>query len=1008
MKPLKMRPLFTILLSALPALAVFLDEVGDVDFHHALVGLPQQHTTFFHRPRRDDKASLLYTLSDLGILGAVNPSTGAVLWRQQVLAGRSDDPAAAAAAAHLRAADGESWIASASGPSVSTWEAAGGRNIWSADFPGHVRDLEVMEMAAPGDGHKDLLALSSEEEGGGGHVTTLRRLHGTEGTVVWDFREVSKDVPLQVSNNVDKVFVVSLHGSPGAYGLKVTVLDTPTGRRMDEILISAGKGDIVSEQDVMFVGANSAMPILAWVDGDRKTLQVNVLGTRAKHEFPLVAGTQTVDIHAPHLVQSDPHFLVHMRTRDANAATVFHIDLKTSAVSKAYDLPLLAGTGAIATSSVGANVYFTRITQSEMILVASTSHAVLGRWPFKFVPHAGVDEVVDVSHAVAEVVKKNGDNYAVRAAALTVNEDWVLARNGELGWVRPEGLSGAVAGAWAEIPESESLAKTLEAEAHSNPIEAYLHRARRHAADLEHLPDWLAQLPTRILGSVFGTEASTSGALVRDSFGFNKIVVLATRRGRVYGLNAGNRGQVLWNCKVFSGSGAAGWEIKGLYVDDSKGTVAIRASDGELVALKTDSGEVVESELPGLTSEVQSTALVDSASGPWLLPIPKGGEMGPLPAELAPKQTVVIRVGDELRGVKYMPVGDAKTSEPAVTWTFRPAPGRTIVEMTTRPAHDPVASIGRVLGDRTVKYKYLNKNTLLVVAADAEASTLTTYLLDTVSGELLSSATYAGVDAARPVTCAMSENFFACSFFGDYALQEDPSQSVKGHLVAVTDLYESELANDRGALGDPAPGAAANFSPVAPLEDPTAAGGAASLLPHVTSQTWVLAAGPAAALAVTTTRQGVSSRQILAYLPESRQLAALHRAVLEPRRPVGRDPTAHEAEEGLARYGPAVDVDPKLVVSHELDLLLPSAAAPRRGAIIVTAPAVVESTCLVLAFGVDVYVTRVAPSFVFDILGRGFSKVSLVGTVLALSAGVAALGPVVRRKQINLRWSAPA
>lgn len=988
----KMRPLFTILLSALPALAVFRDEVGDVDFHHALVGLPQQHTTFFHRPRRDDKASLLYTLSDLGILGAVNPSTGAVLWRQHVLAGRSDN-SSAAAAAHLRAAEGEGWIASASGPSVSTWEATSGRNIWSAEFPGHVRDLEVMEMAAPSDGRKDLLALSCDDESGG-HLTTLRRLHGTEGTVVWDFHDDSKDVPLQVSNNVDKVFIVSLHGSPGAYGLKVTALDPPTGRRLDEILISAGKGDIASEKDVMFVGANSAMPILAWVDGDRHTLKVNVLGTKAKHEFPLVAGTQTVDIHAPHLVQSDPHFLVHMRTRGANAAAVFHIDLKTSAVSKAYDLPLLAGTGAVATSSIGANVYFTRVTQNELILVASTSHGVLGRWPFKSAANAGVDKVVDVSHAVAEVVKKSGDNYAVRAAALTVDEDWVLAHNGELGWVRPEGLSGAAAGAWVEIPESESLAKTLEAEAHSNPIEAYLHRARRHAADLEHLPNWLAHLPRRIISSVFGTEASASGALARDGFGFNKIIVLATRRGRVYGLNAGNRGQVLWNRKAFSGSSVVGWEIKGLYVDDSKGTVAIRASDGEFVVLKTDSGEVVESELAGLTPEVQSTALVDSASGPWLLPIPKGGELGPLPAELAPTQTVVIRVGDELRGVKYLPVGDAKTSEPVVTWTFRPAPGQTIVEMTTRPAHDPVASIGRVLGDRTVLYKYLNKNTLLVAAAGAEDSTLTTYLLDTVSGELLSSATYAGVDAAGPVTCIMSENFFACSFFGDYTLQEDPSQAVKGHLVTVTDLYESEFANDRGPLGDPAPGSPANFSPVAPLEDPTAAGGAASVLPHVASQTWVLAAGPVAALAVTTTRQGVSSRELLAYLPESRQLAALHRAVLEPRRPVGRDPTAHEAEEGLMRYSPAVDVDPKLVVSHELDLLLPSGRRSRRT--IVTAPALVESTCLVLAFGVDVYVTRVAPSFVFDILGKGFSKVSLVGTVLALSVGVAALGPMVR------------
>lgn len=48
--------------------AVFRDEVGEIDYHHELLGLPQRETTFFHRPRSEDKASLLYTLSDLGVL----------------------------------------------------------------------------------------------------------------------------------------------------------------------------------------------------------------------------------------------------------------------------------------------------------------------------------------------------------------------------------------------------------------------------------------------------------------------------------------------------------------------------------------------------------------------------------------------------------------------------------------------------------------------------------------------------------------------------------------------------------------------------------------------------------------------------------------------------------------------------------------------------------------------------------------------------------------------------
>jgi hypothetical protein len=49
----------------------------------------------------------------------------------------------------------------------------------------------------------------------------------------------------------------------------------------------------------------------------------------------------------------------------------------------------------------------------------------------------------------------------------------------------------------------------------------------------------------------------------------------------------------------------------------------------------------------------------------------------------------------------------------------------------------------------------------------------------------------------------------------------------------------------------------------------------------------------------------------------------------------------------------------------------------------------------VIAFGIDVFGTRVAPSFLFDILGKGFNKVTLIGTVLAITAGVVVLGPMV-------------
>lgn len=965
-------------LSLLPTLiptahAVFLDEVGHTDYHHQLLGLPHRDTTFFHRPRRDDRASLLYTLSDVGVVGAVNPGSGEVLWRQRIINnGDLDGEGGGVGFGFMRAGEGEGWVASAYGGAVHAWDAVSGRNkFWVGFEGGVVRDLEVMEMTESGELRKDVLALF--EEGARGE-TVLRRLSAEDGSVVWEFREVTRDVPLQVSTNVEKVFVVSLKGAAGAYNLKVAALDMVTGKKLDEMVIGT-KADVHGKEDVILVGANSAAPIVAWTDDTRKTLSVNVLGTKTRQEFALPDGTVDVEIHAPHLVQSQPHFLVHSKTATGHRGEVFHVDLKTNAVSKAYSLPLLAGPGSFSTSSNGANVYFTRITEDEVILVSSQSHGVLGRWPLK----TGESKATAI-HAVSEVVKKGSadDSYAVRAAAVTDTDDWVLIRNGEAAWTRPEGMTGGVAATFADIPESEDLAKSLEAEAHSNPLEAYLHRVKRHVNDLQYLPAWIDSLPSRFMSSVLGTDVpSTAGKLARDSFGFHKLAILATKRGMLYALDVGNNGKLVWNKRAFNIPKGSQWDIKGIQAHDSTGEVTILGSHNDFVIFKGDTGEIIEAKGPSPEATTQATALVDTYSGKQLIRIGRDGKIGDLQVYKAPRQTVVTRGHDgELKGVVF--VANGTSSYESISWTFSPPQGQRIVNIATRPDHDVVASIGRVLGDRTVKYKYLNPNTLIVAAANDSAGTLTIYLLDTISGQILSSSKHDGIDLAKPIECAMAENWFVCTYFGQYTLRDNAAKTIKGYQILVADLYESDEANDRGPLGD-----ADTFSSVDPIDDPTAGGVAR---PSVVAQSYVLSA-PISALQVTQTRQGITSRHVLAYLPESHGIVGIPRGIIEPRRPVGRDPTPAEAEEGLFKYHPAIEVDPKSVITHQRDVLGVEK--------IITAPAIVESTSLVFAYGVDVFGTRVAPSFLFDILGKGFNKVTLVGTVLALLAGVLMLAPVV-------------
>jgi hypothetical protein len=967
--------LLCLTLSILPTtLAVYADEAGNVDYHHELLGLPQSHTTFFHRPRQHDKATLLYTLSDLGVLGAINPGNGKVVWRQ-FLAGNDS----ASAAGFLRPVEGEGAVVSAVQNRVDAWDAMSGREKWGNVFAGQVKDLEVMEPAS-GDETKDVLALY--EESGKAH---LRRLKGTNGDVAWEYKDGTEDSPLQVSTNVREVFIVSLHGSWGGYNLKVTILDPVSGKKTSEYTLTT-KADVHSPEDVLLVGANSASPIVTWTDKAMKHLKVNILGKSGDiQSLPLKESDGEivkVTLHAPHLVQSLPHFMVHSQSAVSNRADVYHINLASGKIEQEYELPKLPGPGAISVGCSDANVYFTRLTEDEVLLVSSVSHGVLGRWPVMIdTPHGSL------IHGVSEVVQKAAGVYAVRSAVFTDTEEWVLVRNGNEAWSRPEGLSGAVAATWAEIPESETLAKSLEVEAHSNPLSAYIHRFKRHVSDLKYLPAYLQALPERFLSSILPEPAShASGQLARDSFGFSKVVIVATQRGRVYGLDTGNHGNVLWNLKAFDVPVGKRWDVKGIWVETSKGIATIRGSDGEYILVRTATGVNVETMKPGSWPSVTSTAVVDSPSGKWFLPIGVDGNPGEVPKEWAPKENLVVQgANGEIRGLKFEIKG--LNAKPIVAWIFHPGTGQRVTNIAARPAYDPVASIGRVLGDRTVLYKYLNPNIVLVTAVSDSASTASFYLLDSVSGAILYTTTHTGVDTTQPITSALTENWFAYSLWSDVLSTSASMTAAKGYQIIISELYESAIPNDRGPLGG-----TDNSSSLEPSEIPNAE----PALPHVISQSFLIPEA-ISRMSVTSTRQGITTRQLLCSLPASNSIIGIPRALLDPRRLVDRDPTALEQEEGLFRYSPVIEFDPKMVITHKREVF-----GVRD---VITSPALLESTSLVLAYGVDIFGTRVSPSAAFDILGKGFNKLSLVATVVALGVGVAVLAPMVSPPFESHQWT---
>jgi len=774
----------------------------------------------------------------------------------------------------------------------------------------------------------------------------------------------SSDSPYQILTSTPNIYYIALHTLLNGFEVKVTSLDSATGVKLDQYTVSSDSG-IASPEHVIFAGhASSASTILVWTDEARQVVNVNVVGSKHTSSFDVKDTGEKVDfisVHAAQGVQAPPHFLVHYQTASSNWAEVYHIDLTTSTASKAYDLPKFSGRGAVAASTVDAYVYFTLNTMDEAVLISSTSQKVLGRWPVNGFNALGLtNERPYPLHAATEVVARSGSTFAVRTAVLLSNGDWVMIRNGETSWMRAESLSGIVKAQWAVLRKTDSLLHDLEKEENMSSPSAFTYRLNRHMHDLKLLPTVIRNLWQFFLAKLFAPARQEKKDASKDAaFGFNKLIVAATDNGRVIALDACNSGRVLWNVDARACKTEQDPAARHKWNASSFGSIFER-----LTCISSQGG----------LQDSPSTLRNITGTGNSMLDII---EVKPLGAVREIDQTQV------LSEMRYgLSAGQLEGyNQGKQLWQFVPKLGYHIVSVTPRYAFEPIASIGKVLGNRKVLYKYLNPNAAIVVAVNNEQRATSIYVLDSASGNVLYSADHSNVDNSRRGASVISENWIAYSFSTD-AVNDTAS---KGYQLVMAEMYESDIPNDRGPLG-----IISNYSTTGPLA------GYQAITPHVVSQIFHVAE-EISSMAVTQTAQGITSRQLLVGLAGSNSIVSIPQQVLDPRRTVGKDPTsAQQTEESLSRYSPMIEFDPKWYLNHKQEVLGVEK--------IITTPATLESTSLVFAYGLDFFGTRVTPSFAFDVLGNSFNKIQLLSTVAALTLGVFFVAPLIQRKQTHSLW----
>lgn len=474
----------------------------------------------------------------------------------------------------------------------------------------------------------------------------------------------------------------------------------------------------------------------------------------------------------------------------------------------------------------------------------------------------------------------------------------------------------------------------------------------------------------------------------RDEHGFNRMLVMLTSSGKVFGMRSSD-GTVVWTWLPRSTEPLP------------RLLLLWRGGRAPLVLLVgTSSSHTHMVWLDACTGDVRGTETVPiNATHVVPLDLPDlQGELAMLLWDATTREVVVFsesyltRSADCTSSV-YLHSIDAESGTVSgfalaqlLAMPLRAVPiwsvalNASILAYTSRVQTDPVFSLTRVLGDRSSVRKFISLNTLLVanhLPANPQGTDdgVQVSLIDTVTGRILYRVRH--TDATGPVVMTAAENMFVYSYW-----------SVLNHRteVSVLELFDDSLRPiglAASVLRSLAAGRAAIDRPSS-LSPPVL---------RVIGQSYGLTAS-LAALSTTVTRHGLATRHVLV-TTQSGRIVALDRRFLDPRRPVKA--TAADREEGLIPYSEVLPLLPGAFLS--------GASRIARVRSVLSAPAGLESASHVLAIGFDIFYTRTAPSRTFDTLGDDFSRPLLAVTVVVLGIGAMTAGWIVRRDDLTRQWA---
>lgn len=970
------------------------DQIGLFDWRHQYIGTPKE--ILFDQSSPTSKR--IYIATEHNVLAALNARTGHIVWRKVF------EPQNGVI--HRLLSNTNSLLTvSGDGKIVRSWDTVKGNVQWESNALNYGVPQEELLKRSQIIMPKQQAFMLDQEIGGGVLLTSnkmVRLISQNDGTNIWEYEE-KKDTIIGAAQHNEEVIAICLRLQDSQKFIMFKYLEVETGKLASEILVPAiwlsSQVKCTVTANMFFVCILPVNKVIAARSLIKKTEEVFLMTDLDSEKFDgeiTEHSISTLEVDGSNnmlQVKLNPTYTFLMKLKPDNGIATLVKVLKQPGLFTSFSFPA---------RNLIISIY--KDASQTLKIAIYDSKSITDDKPTQLVQTKGSTEMIDSGapiHCALYMYKKKED---VSFRLLLVSEDHTIfliqsvgKSDAKLLWSRDEALSTISKVKMIELPPSTSASKLellhaqFSVQSNAGIFTMFLNRLKSQIRQIQTYADQIkkqrkySDIPSS--SSTSNTD-ETSTTLTRDQFNIVKIILTFTGGRRLFALNSQN-GETVWssfipglskdftnNVYLIEQRSTAHFPLppqvllfgkcNSLILGDKCKTIvyAFNPLDGSglLKAAAFEEYELLQASVLPFEDEksLQVVGIVDTRLNFHIYPNTADTRKKLMERFNSIYFYVANSTSNTFKGYKIKPESN-KLSLYEV-WSINIPAGQAILKITEKRSDEVVNSVGRVLGDHTVLYKYLNPNLLGVVTRQGEGvrGSLYVYIIDAVTGHIIYQARHKGAD--EPIELILSEHWFVYLY-----------QNTKGRRteVSVVEFYEGYEEKNHTA-----------FSSLDPVD--------ASI---ILSQSYILPVTGVTSMVSTTTERGITNKNILFGLA-SGYVFSLPKMLLDPRRQFKQ--TKMLQEEGVPPYMPELPVFPQAFINYNQTI------SNIRG--IYTSAAGLESTSLVLVYGLDLFYTRVTPSKMFDVLKEDFDYIFISGVLSALILVSIVCSKFASMRSLKMAW----